>query len=128
MISDKIKTLQKQNKISQGELAELIGMTKNGFQVALKKNEFKASTLKKIADALKVPIGYFFEEDEPENSTTKVKHNLHETTDEPLGNWVNSRVAALEEKVKMLNDMLIEKEKMIEEKERLIKILMERNG
>lgn len=129
MISDKIKALQKQNKVSQNDLANFIGITKNGLQIALKKNEFKVSTLKKIADVFKVSIGYFFEEET--SSDVKIEEKEYRnftalsTLNEPNLSF-SYKLVSLEEKNKMLVEMLKEKEKMIEEKERLIKILIER--
>jgi transcriptional regulator with XRE-family HTH domain len=129
MISDKIKALQKQNKVSQNDLANFIGITKNGLQIALKKNEFKVSTLKKIADVFKVSIGYFFEDET--SSDVKIEEKEYRnftafsTLNEPNLPF-SYKLVSLEEKNKMLVEMLKEKEKMIEEKERLIKILIER--
>ncbi|GEM_PF-6101821 len=129
MISDKIKALQKQNKVSQNDLANFIGITKNGLQIALKKNEFKVSTLKKIADVFKVSIGYFFEEEASSDAKIEEKEYRNFTSlsilNEPNLPF-SYKLVSLEEKNKMLVEMLKEKEKMIEEKERLIKILIER--
>lgn len=132
MISDKIKALQKQNKVSQSDLANFIGITKNGLQIALKKNEFKVSTLKKIADVFKVSIGYFFEDETSSDVKIEEKEYRNFTADFKTLNEPSSpftyKLVSLEEKNKMLVEMLKEKEKMIEEKERLIKILIERKS
>jgi len=57
-----LRDLLKQKKISQIEISSKIGMTQAGFSNALLKEDFKISTLEKIASALQVPIGYFFDE------------------------------------------------------------------
>lgn len=56
MVANKIRVLLKDNRYSIAEFAEIIGMTKNGFHNALMNDDFKFSTLKKIAEALKVPL------------------------------------------------------------------------
>jgi len=56
MVANKIRELLKANRYSIAEFAEIIGMTKNGFHNALMNDDFKFSTLKKIAEALKVPL------------------------------------------------------------------------
>ena len=62
LISNKIKDIMKSKKISQEELANKIGMTKNGLNNNLTANDFKISVLEKIAKSLGVPVSYFFDE------------------------------------------------------------------
>lgn len=153
MFSEKIISLQKKHKLTQEELADMIGMTRGGLQGALKNDEFKASTLLRIAQVFKVPVSYFYGEEE--NSGQQV----HAVGDQNIaiaangkrnffsGKNVANRHAngggegsAINEKVNMLEQLLSEKdrvieekdrmieqkEKLIEEKERLIKVLMEK--
>jgi len=58
-VSKKIKKMLLDNNISQEYLAVNIGMTKNGLNNNLSSDDFKLSTLQKIADFFKVPISYF---------------------------------------------------------------------
>lgn len=62
MIAKKITKLLEQKKISQKEFCDKINLTPNGLRLGLKKNDFKLSTLLKIAEVLNVPIGYFLDE------------------------------------------------------------------
>lgn len=61
-VSNQIWLLYKRKLLTQAELAKRIGITTQGLSKALKKNDFKISMLKKIANALDVPITYFFED------------------------------------------------------------------
>jgi len=74
MITNNIKTVLKQRKITQAELAEKIGMTRNGLSLSLKNDDFKTSVLAKIAKALDVQVSYFFEV-EPELGSKKIIGN-----------------------------------------------------
>ena len=62
MISNKIESLRKEKKIIQTHLANSLGITLRAYQIAIKNNDLKISTLEKIAQALEVPITYFFED------------------------------------------------------------------
>jgi transcriptional regulator with XRE-family HTH domain len=65
MISSKIKELRKVNKITEKELSDYIGMTVTGFRQAVVNETLKVNSLKLIAEKLKVPVSYFFEDAEP---------------------------------------------------------------
>lgn len=70
-ISFKIRQLLKSNDVSQKQLAEKIGFSIPAFNNALKRNDFKTSTLLKIADTLDVEVSYFFETDTSESFPNK---------------------------------------------------------
>jgi len=67
LISKKITELRKLKKITEKELSEGIGMSLTGFRQALANDDFKISTLQKIAQCLKVDISVFLKEIELEN-------------------------------------------------------------
>lgn len=58
----KLQELQEHKKVSQKELAEIIGLTRNGLQKKLQspKKTFYIEELQKIADHFNIPITYFF--------------------------------------------------------------------
>jgi len=60
-VSKKIRELLKTKEISIEDLANKVEMTRNGLSNNLSSDDFKLSTLQKIADFFKVPISYFFE-------------------------------------------------------------------
>ena len=60
---NKLEHIRKLKKLSQEELAKSIGMTKNGYYLAIKNGDLKVSTLEKIAEELDVKINVFFEDE-----------------------------------------------------------------
>ncbi|MPM94512.1 hypothetical protein SDC9_141658 [bioreactor metagenome] len=64
LISNKIRNLIEQSRIQQKELAERIGMTPNGLRNALELDDFRVSTLEKFSEIFKVPITYWFQDQE----------------------------------------------------------------
>ena len=62
-ISFKIRQLSKLNNLSQKEISDKIGYTPAALSNALMRNDFKISTLEKIAEAFNVPVSYFFVND-----------------------------------------------------------------
>ena len=98
-ISLKINDLRKIKQISQRELSTKVGLSLTGLQKALEKNDFKTSTLVKIAEVLGVPVGYFFEEgDEP-----PVTQNFN-----------SADISMLKNEIKMLKKIIEQKDQMIE--------------
>lgn len=61
-ISKKIRNLYKSKGYTMAELAKKIGMTQAGLSKSLISEDFKISLLEKIANALEVPVNYFFED------------------------------------------------------------------
>jgi transcriptional regulator with XRE-family HTH domain len=67
----KIRNALVEKKISQTRMAELIGMTREGYGRMIKDESMKVSTLEKIADVLGLPIIYFFEKVLPDKNGAK---------------------------------------------------------
>jgi transcriptional regulator with XRE-family HTH domain len=81
-ITRKIKDLCKKNRYSLKELSDKIGMSESGFHIALNNNDFKVSTLNKIAEFFKVSISYFLENTaQEEEAEYHVKHNIDNEKD-----------------------------------------------
>ena len=57
---NKLENLRKLKKISQDVLAKEIGLTKNGYQLAIKNDTLKVKDLESIVSILGVSISYFF--------------------------------------------------------------------
>lgn len=62
LISDKIRELYKKRGLTLGELATQCLMSQTGLSKMLRNDDFKVSTLVKIASVLNVEITYFFQE------------------------------------------------------------------
>jgi len=62
-ISFKIRQLLKLNNQTQKQLCDKIELSQVALQSSFNRNDFKISTLEKIADAFNVPVSYFFVND-----------------------------------------------------------------
>lgn len=58
---NKIDKLLKERKINFKDMAEAIGMTRQGLKSSMNQDNLKVSTLILIANFFKVPPGYFFD-------------------------------------------------------------------
>lgn len=123
MLKEKILILLKRQKKTQKELCASIGISDTGLRKILARDSCETSLLKKIARVLDVPIAYFFDESggsavaTGDFSAASVNGDASVSTD---------CQAVLKEKVKALELLIGEKDKMIEEKERTIKILLQK--
>jgi transcriptional regulator with XRE-family HTH domain len=59
-ISELIMKKAEERRLSLLALSEMVGISYKGLRDALSRNDFKLSLLQKIANALNVPITYFF--------------------------------------------------------------------
>jgi DNA-binding Xre family transcriptional regulator len=62
VLYDKIESIRKEKKIPKMDFYAKIDMTSKGYALMVENNSIKVATLQKIADALEVPIGVFFEQ------------------------------------------------------------------
>jgi transcriptional regulator with XRE-family HTH domain len=67
----KIKILQEQNKVSNRKIAKVIGMSDVGYGKMLEKKSCDVATLEAIARFFKVPVAYFFYENENPPDTSE---------------------------------------------------------
>lgn len=64
MISSKIRKLAKRKEVNLKDVGEVVGMSGTGFLKALKRDDFKVSTLYDLAKYFNVNITYFFQEED----------------------------------------------------------------
>jgi transcriptional regulator with XRE-family HTH domain len=88
-------------------LAEECGTTRQTLNSILHGADTLVSRIEKLAHALDVPVGYFFDETSADGAKRAVPSEL-------------------EVEIKHLKDLLEQKDKLLEEKERLIQILMQK--
>ena len=112
-----LNKLVKQTKLTKVEFAKQCGITRVTLDNALQGGDIRISILDSIAKVLKVPAGSLFDDVTPGVSVNGDKNqvNLHGAHDNING---YAEKLILEERIKSL-------EAIIEEKERLIKVLME---
>lgn len=117
-----IRDLAEKKKIALGDLCEQAEITTQTLREAIKRNSTKTDILERIAHVLNVPIGYFFGEQSPGIIVSGRHNQVHSGQ----GNQI---VLTQEQReIEHLRELLIEKDKVIDEKERLIQFLMEKNG
>lgn len=108
--------------ISQKELADLLGVTAQSLSSILSAKDVRSGTIEKIAKTLGVSISYMYgEPDKIQNAVATGDGSVAVNGNNNVeGNvTVGNDSAVLQERVRLL-------EKLLDEKERTIKILMER--
>lgn len=115
-----IKDLADRQNISLKDLAEELNMTPDGLQKMMKRNSTKTETLEKIAGILGVQAGIFFDGYNSANQLINGDGN----TASIFGNITAEDMVNKDKEIIHLKALLSEKERIIEEKERLIQILM----
>ena len=103
---------------SQKDIAELLGVTAQSLSSVLSAKDVRSGTLERIAEAIGVKMSFFYP---TEGSGFSIAGNNNISgNNNAVGNvTVGDNSAVLQERVTML-------EKLLEEKERLIKVLMEK--
>lgn len=107
---------------SQKDIADLLGVSAQSLSSVLSAKDVRSGTIEKIANALNVPISFLYGEKDIEHSAVASGEGSVAVTgnNNVAGNvTMGDNTAVLQERVAML-------EKLLEEKERTIKILMER--
>ena len=102
---------------SQKDIAELLGVTAQSLSSVLSAKDVRSGTIEKIAEALGVKMSFFYPADG--GSISIAGHNKISGNNNAVGNVTIGDAAILQERITML-------EKLLEEKERTIKILMEK--
>lgn len=102
--------------ISQRKLAEQMGVTPQTISAILTAKDVRTSTIERIASVTNMPISYFFKEEREHQNAVASGNGIAVAGN---NNIAGSNNAVLQERVALL-------EKLLDEKERTIKILMER--
>lgn len=107
--------------LTQRSLAELMEVTPQTINAILTAKDVRTSTVERIAAVTNMPISYFFKEErENQNAVASGNGIAVAGNNNVAGNvTLDDNTAVLQERVTML-------EKLLEEKERLIKVLMEK--
>lgn len=108
MVYEKLKKEIRKNGYTIKEFAEAIGMSDAGFHKAVREESFNMKYLKKMSEVLKKDFGFFFDEkvDYLLASDTKSKGDI-----------------ALKDKVKSLEKIIEEKDRVIQNQNEYIDLL-----
>ncbi|WP_418894192.1 helix-turn-helix domain-containing protein [Limibacterium fermenti] len=120
---EKLKVLLNRKGISPGEFAARLGISESSVFKYYNKNSFDSDLLEKFCSELHVPITYFFDEEEKTGNTTKVKGDHNN-----VASGINSQVTILENDIQAKETEITHLKQIINEKERLIQVLMKSNG
>lgn len=115
-----IKDLADKKNISLKDLALQLGITPDGLQKIMKRNSTTTETVEKLAQIFGVQAGIFFEGYNTANQLITGNGN----TASVFGNIAAEEMSNKNKEIEHLKDLLAEKERVIEEKERLIQILI----
>lgn len=127
-IAQKLEFLIKERGITKVELASSIGLTGQTIANILNGADAKISSIQKIAAYFNIPAGYLVDNSSIKQTTTGNSNVV-------VGRDNNGHISTCQDK---LEDALIEidhlkevievKDKLLEEKERLINVLMNKNN
>jgi len=110
---NKLKEIQKVRKITQKEISDYVGMSQTAFSQALIRGDFKISLLEKIAEFLKVPVSYFFEEGTDAKKITGDKNNVNIGSNNSITNTVQDLELCKKENEQLKNELLTAKDEII---------------
>lgn len=100
--------------VTQLDLANKLGVTPQSLSSILHAKDVRSGTIERIAQVLNVPVSFFFGDEIKNNAVA----SGNKTVAAINSNVSSTTAAVLEERVKAL-------ETLVAEKERLIKVLME---
>lgn len=122
----KLQALMSQSKVNNSSLASLSGLSDVTISKILNGADAKISSIERIAEALNVPVGYFFD-DSTVNQVNSGKSNVLVGRDNNGQISVSECQDRLEDallEIEHLKEIIEAKDKLIDEKERLINVLM----
>lgn len=113
---------------SQKDIADYLGVTAQSLSSVLSAKDVRSGTIEKIAQVLNVPISFLYGEKDKDQSAVASGHGIAVAGN---NNVAGSNVtmcdnAVLQERIKFLEQQVKDKESIIDEKERLIKVLLEK--
>ncbi len=116
-----LKEYIRKNNVSQSELARRLGLSQSSFNQMLTSNDVKSSLVERIAVALHVSIGVLYKEQLHEQTAVATGNSIVVLgNNNVVGNiTINDNMTLLWERVTLL-------ERLLDEKERTIQILMKR--
>ncbi|UWG05566.1 MAG: helix-turn-helix domain protein [Bacteriophage sp.] len=117
----KIKELASKEKLTLADLAKRLGKTKQAVYEMVEKEDVNTAILKKLCSEFNVPINYFFED----NSGMSVTANNNSQA-VGIGNITRNdgqaEISLLKERIKYLEELLAEKERLIKVYEKMMEV------
>ena len=123
MTGKELKDKLAKQGIPASAIAEKIGISPQAINSTFKAADVKSGTLERIAYAIGVDMSFFYP---TEGGVSIAGNNNISGNNNAVGNVAIGDAAVLQERVKFLEQQVKDKESLLEEKERLIKVLMEK--
>lgn len=98
------------------EVAKILGMSRQNLSQSLSSQDVKTGLVEKISNALGLPVSYFFGEDNGNNAVASGDYSAASVHGDATVS-TSTDVSLLQERIKSLQEL-------VKEKERTIKILM----
>jgi len=112
-----------QTNVSPSTLAERLGITAQALNSTFKGKAVRSDTIERAAQALGVDMSFFYPMAGTNNSVASGDGSISVASN---GNVHIEETSILQERIKALEQQVKDKESLLAEKERLIKILMEK--
>ncbi len=120
MTGERLKEILAKYKVSQSEIAKQLGMSHQSLNQMLSASDIKTGLVERIAKVLNVSISSLYGDDKEQNAIATGNGIAVAGNNNVAGNVsMDDNTAVLQERVTML-------EKLLEEKERTINILLEK--
>lgn len=105
-------------RVPFNEIADRLGVTAQSLNSCFKVKDVRSNTIERIAEVLGVPMSFFYPEDSDNSAVVSGTGNVAVAGNNNVTSNAGD-TGVLQERVRML-------EKLLDEKERTIKILMEK--
>ena len=119
-IGCKLKALLKRKSINAREFGKMIGKSEGRVYQYYNETNFYTDTLKEFSILLSVPMSYWFDEKDAPKSIV----NGDGSAASVYGNATAGELTDKDIEIEHLKQLLVEKERILQEKERTIQILM----
>ncbi|WP_414632255.1 helix-turn-helix domain-containing protein [Clostridium sp. UBA1652] len=123
MLGDRIKQLRKQQKITQVQLAEAVGLKQSSIgMIESNKNGASSEKLKEIAEFLGVTVDYLLSDEEKNTENNNLEYKLNKKDKKDISKALSETLEQLQENQEGL---MFDGEPIDEETKELLKISLE---
>jgi transcriptional regulator with XRE-family HTH domain len=121
-----IRDLALKKNITLRHLADKIGISEGGLQKIIQHGRTNTDTLERIAHELQVHVGYFFDNANDTHIISRPPEGTYYTVEgcKPCNPVLNSELHEAYREIAALRERVSQSERLLEEKERTIQILM----
>ena len=127
MNGQQVKAKLKKSGFPLSEIASRLGYENDQrLHSQLKSNDVKTGLLEQLCSAIGVSMSFFYPVEDANNAIASGNSAVAVNTNTGSISATSCDAAALQERITMLEQLLNERGKLLEEKERLIKVLMEK--